>query len=352
MALRFLDSMGDHYTAAQATTKWTTALFATRDTGLHGYGMRGNLYKGMLFGSTVVMEAYIRKIAPGGGSLFRLADNGQNVVGNPVLQIDCAYDTAGAIRVERWGGSAEESFIAQTSPDLIREHIWYHFGWKVLVHPTAGSVDVRLNGEPIITVAGISTITALGPTYWSGVIGGFGVGDNGNGTIFDDFVVMDDVADGLDDPRLPGGGGFTKFLGPVEIIVKRPNGPGLAAEWTPSPAGANWDQVNDVDADDDATHNSAAPDAVGASDLHAMENLLPAEDVLAVQSLVCARKTEEGVAAAALLVHEGGATTVGPTVYQPNVYAYLHRAEPTLPDGSLWTKARWDAIQYGYRRIV
>ena len=68
---------------------------------------------------------------------------------------------------------------------------------------------------------------------------------------------------------------------------------------------------------------------MGDSDLFAMENCGIDEDVVAVQSLVLARKTDDGVAAIAILVNDGGTTTVGPTVYQPRTYSYVTR--PSRP---------------------
>jgi hypothetical protein len=342
MALKFLDSF-DHYLAADANLKWTSTFFAVRDTGLHGFGMRGSLSKGMLFGSTtLIMEAFIKRL--NAGSLFTIGDT------NVVTQIGCGYTQLGQIEVSRYGSNPAVDRIFQSAPDLIRENTWYHFAWKVFIHPSAGSVEVRLNGETICNLTGIQTTATTLP--WSGAIGYFSLGDNGNATVFDDLVVMDDVDDGINDSRLPGGGGFDKFLGPVEIVVKRPNGAGLLAEWVPTPTVPNYQNVDDLTPDGDATYNSASPTAVGASDLFAMENMSADEDPVGVQSLVLARKTEEGVAAIAKLVNDSGTTTVGPTVYQPSTYSYMHAPEPKLPDGSLWSIARWNAIQYGYRRMV
>jgi|SRR5262250_690292 len=344
--LLFLDSLGDHYTAAQVTTKWTTAQSPVRRTGLHGYGMGGNLRKGLVFGSTtVIMEAYVHRPTSSPPSLFWLIDD------NQVAQIHLEVLGDGRLAVYRWGSNPAVDLIANTAPDLFRQNIWYHVGWTVHVHQTAGSVEVRLNGGTVINVTGVNT-TASASVSWSGTLGSVSIGDNGASGTFDDLVVMDNVDDGLNDPRLPGGGGFDKFLGPVEITVKRPNGAGTLAEWTPSPAVANWQNVADIEPDDDTTYNAAGAAAVGTSDLLAMEDLAVDQDVVAVQSLVSARKTEEGIAAVARLVRDSSTTYVGATVYQPNLYSYMIRPEPTLPDGSLWTKTRWNAIAYGYRRIV
>jgi hypothetical protein len=347
MALRFLDSF-DHYDAGtDMALKWTNASYNRIETGLHGLGAAGAFSKGMLFpGNTIIMESYINRINTP-MLIFRLYDT------NFQEQINCGYDNTGAVRVDQWGGS----LLFQSTPDRIRVDTWYHFGWKVFVHRTAGTVEVRLNGETICNLTGVCTTNGLfrdnpDPYYFSGTIGAFGLGDLANAVIFDDLVVMDDVADGISDPRLPGGGGFDKFIGPVEIKVRRPNGVGLLAEWTPTPTVPNWQNVDDPTPDADATYNAADFTAVGASDLFAMENLAVDEDVVAVQSLVLAKKTQEGVAAIAKLNNDGTTTRVGPTVYQPSTYSYIHAPEPTAPDGSLWTKAKWDAIQYGYRRIV
>jgi hypothetical protein len=353
MALRFLDSF-DHYLATDAEMKWTAASYHSRETAVHGYGMKGSFHKGMLFpDNIVIMEAYIKRGGP--LDIFSIYDDGLNSVGNSEQQIACSATNTGAIKVDRWGGDPADP-LAQTAPDLLRIGTWYHFGWKVLVHPTAGSVEVRLNGETLINLSGIPTINNTGGgsglPYWSGTVGAFHVGQTANNIVFDDLVVMDGVDDGLNDPRLPGGGGFDKFLGAVEIVVKRPNGIGSSAEWTPAPAGANWMNVDDIEPDGDTSVNSAAATANGATDLFAMEDLLVTQDVVGAQSLICCRKIEEGFAAVSRVVKDGGTTTVGDPFYLPDSYSYLITPEPTLPDGSLWTRARWNAIEYGYRRMA
>jgi hypothetical protein len=209
---------------------------------------------------------------------------------------------------------------------------------------------VRLNGNTICNLTGIKTTATTLP--WSGAVGGFVVGSNGNATIFDDLVVMDDVDDGINDSRLPGGGGFDKFLGPVHIVVKRSAGPGAAAEWTPTPAVANWDNVNDVEHDGDTSINTADATAIGASDLFAMEALPTTDDVVAVQSLVCARRVGDGTATIAKLVRDSGVTTAGTGVALPDTYSYIITPEPTAPGGQLWNRSRWNAINYGYRRLA
>jgi hypothetical protein len=350
MALKFIDSF-DHYLAVasgagseQASWKWTSASYHRREPGVHGYGMAGVFQKGMRFGSTtVIMEMYIQPLVA--GSLFTLRDT------NQVTQISCSYTLAdGTIEVNRYGSNPAVDRIFQSDPDLIRLNTWYHFAWKVFIHPSAGTVEVRLNGETICNLTGIQTTATTLP--WSGAIGSFIVGDNGNATVFDDLVVMDDVDDGLNDPRLPGGGGFDKFLGAVEIVVKRPNAVGTSAEWTPAPAGANWMNVDDIEPDGDTSVNSAAATANGATDLFAMEDLLVTQDVVGAQSLICCRKTEEGFAAVSRVVKDGGTATVGTPFYLPDSYSYLITPEPTLPDGTLWSRTRWNAIEYGYRRMA
>jgi hypothetical protein len=347
MALRYIDSMGDHYTAADASLKWTSTLgLISRVSGMHGYGLKGSLSKGMLFGSrTIIMEVYLSRTAS--TRIFTLGDTLQQE------QCSLSVNSDGGIEARRFHGTPSLALIAQSAPDLVRTGIWYHLAWKVYVDPTAGSVEVRLNGGVVINVTGVdTTATTWNSLLWSGAVGSFTIGDNAAAATFDDLVVMDDVDDAINDLRLPGGGGFDKFLGPVEITVKRANGAGLLAEWTGVPSAPNYQNVDEVDPDGDTTHNAADATDVGASDLFAMENLTPVEDVVAVQSLVLARKTEEGVAAIAKLVHDSGTTTVGTTVHQPNTYSYMIEPEPKLPDGSLWTAARWNAIQYGYRRMV
>lgn len=355
MALRFLDSF-DHYLAADAELKWTdTGGGVSRVAGVHGFGMSGIFQKGMLFpGNVVLMEAFFQAPFSPLASLFELGDTGGGTAGaSPNSQISCHVNSNGAIEVSQWAGDDK---LFQSAPDLVRAGTWYHVGWRVFVDRTAGTVELRLNGETICSLTGVCTTNGLyednpDPYYFSGTIGRFTLGGSFR-AVYDDLVVMDDVPDGIDDPRLPGGGGFDKFLGPVEITVKRVAGPGAAAEWLPTPEVPNYQNVDDPTPDGDTTRNTALPDAVGASDLFTMEPLDLDEDVVAVQSLVLARKDGEGIAALAKLAHLDGVTTPGATVHQPETYSYVHAPEPNAPDGSRWSVSRWHAVQYGYRRIL
>ena len=345
MALRFIDGF-DHYLPAQGTMKWTGASFNYRETGLHGFGQRGAFGKGLVFGSaTIILEAQIKAYASPGGSLCTFVDS------NMVTQIYAAVQGDGAVKVTHWAGSLPGFVnLGISVPDTIRVGTWYHFGLRVKIHTTAGELEVRINGGPVIgPLTGLNT-TDLSSGF-TGLVRSFGLGSNDGAYVFDDLVVMDDVDDGLNDPRLPGGGGFDKFIGPVEVRVKRPNA-AVSSGWTPTPTVANYLNVDDVEPDDDTTYNGAASGAVGAEDLFEMEDLATGEDILAAQILVSARKTEEGTAAIKPLVRQAGVTTAQPEVFLPSTYSYAITPLDRPPLGGLWTASVFNALQAGYRKTV
>lgn len=346
MALLYIDSMGDHYTAAQASTKWTSVSFQQREAGVHGYAMRGAFNKGLIFGSaTVLLETYIRCHASTAGSLCTFADS------TPVTHIYVNVQGDGAVKVTHWGGSLPGFVnLGLSAPDTIRIDTWYHFGIRVKIHATAGELEVRINGGPVIgPLTGLNT-TDVTSTF-TGLLRSFSLGGNDNTYLFDDLVVMDDVDDGLNDPRLPGGGGFDKFLGPVEVRVKRPNA-AVVTGWTPTPTVPNYQNVDDVEPDDDTTYNSAASGAVGAEDLFELEDLASGEDILGAQVLVSARKTEEGTAAIKPLLRQAGVTTPQPEVFLPSTYSYAITPLAQPPNGGLWTASVFNTLQAGYRKTV
>lgn len=360
MSLLFVDSF-DHYSldfasgqqVADILTKWTRKEIGLGGPyvvpGLHGNALGGAWSKALPFGSnTMIAEAFFKGNT---GTLWDVLDTGTAVPEQGVYifsQAALDVNSNGCLVVTYQSGGNNATVLWMSPPDVFRQNVWYHIAWRITVDQHNGGFEVRLNGGSLCNINGVPTAQ---PYYWSGQIGAVRLQQSA-GLICDDLVVMDDVNDGIDDPRLEGGGGFDKFLGPIKIVVKYPNGPGALAQWTPAPVQANYLNVNEHTPDGDTTTNGTDTNGAGLSDLFTMDPLLSTEDIVGAQSLVQARKTQEGTAAVARLAYANGTLNTGPTVYQPDSYNYMILAEPKAPDGSMWSATTWNEIQYGYKRII
>lgn len=338
MSLLFMES-ADHQAAAQMTRKWTSMSGAAIVPGLHGNGWTATTCRmGLVFGNDVIQFGCAMKFASLGCVILSMADGGVTTQHQVTVQQD------GSVVGNRFTGAATQLFL--TAPDLIKTGQWYYIEYQALVHATLGTIQLRVNGIEFINLTGLNT---TGVTF-DGVLRSFAMSD-ASAVTHDDLIVMDTVDDGLDDPRWPsGGGGFDQFLGQIEIIVKRPNGAGFKAEFVPN-TGANWQNVDDTTPDDDTTYNACAAADVGDEDIHEFEDLAVGEDILGAQHLVCSRKTEEGIASLKPIIRQDGVNFEGDELGVNEDYYYVNRVvHASAPDGTLWSKAKFDAIQAGYTR--
>src|SRR5215467_11896581 len=110
-------------------------------------------------------------------------------------QVEIALWSDGTLRATRGG-----NYLGSTTA-FVPINAWTHIEWKVLIHPTAGTVDIRFNGG---TVGGLSLTgqnTRTSTNSFANVIT-FGAYNANQGNInldFDDIVVYDGQPN---DPRV------------------------------------------------------------------------------------------------------------------------------------------------------
>jgi hypothetical protein len=125
-------------------------------------------------------------------------------------------------------GTNEETFGSV----YLRNYRWYHFELKVYIHPTAGTVEFRVNGETIFSKTSQNTKSTTGDTDVSSILLG-----HSQKVYYDSFIVHDGTAD---TPRTDASG----FLGPIEIITLFPNGDATPNDWTRSTGTNGWEIVD------------------------------------------------------------------------------------------------------------
>ena len=354
MALLFVDSF-DHYVTADLLEKWTTvggtngSATISPTTGRRGSGA----FRVNTSGLSSADQRYVtRVLSPGDATAtlgFALNPASLAFVGTAGVaiasirdgtspQITLRLSAAGILSVVR--GSSSGTVLGPAS-SAIAVGAFTFVELKVKIDPTVGTVDLRLNGLPVLSLTSQNTRSTANSS-WSAVY------------LFQPEVVSStfnsaNVNIDYDDLYVGDGTGAAPhngFLGDVRIDALRPTGAGASTGWTPS-AGANWDAVNDAAPDDDATYVTAA--AAGLTDTYVVQDLPVAAAPLGVQVCLSAKKTDAGACTIAPVV----VGVAGPAQAPGTAYAYLRQVYPTNPaTGLAWTEAGFNAAEFGVTRVT
>ena len=126
------------------------------------------------------------------------------------------------------------------------------------------------------------------------------------------------------------------FYGDCVVIGKRVDDVGSAAEWTPSPAVPNWQNVDEVDPDEDTTRNASA--VIGARDRHLITKITEVPDtseVLAAQVGYRVKKSDAGSRSLRSSLTDGGSDVFGTERFPPET-SYLTFLDDPQPSDVRW----------------
>lgn len=332
---------------------------ATPTTGRHGLGATGTLTAENLtsgFGSRCVVGLYFK-----GGITIRPLDPFSNFgLGTFSTRSDGSL-------VYTVLDDASTSYV--TEPDLWHPDVWHYLEVDWILKPLLGEpyflsghvhayLDDPYHVHPIIYVGGVQTIhwpytdppvLTVPPEFpkrwWSGIQ----VSSPG---AFDDLYVSSGLEPDPFGHDIPGSPALEQ-LGALHIFVAHPNGVGAAADWVPTPAVPNWQNVDETTPDEATTINSAdAETGVGTEDLHTIEPVSTGDRVLAQEIVVRARKSDPGSASIAARIRYDGVTdTIGTAEAAQNTFTtHGFGALFAMPNGDPLTDANISAQHIGYRR--
>lgn len=217
-------------------------------------------------------------------------------------------------------------------------NVWHYIEVKVVIHDTAGSVIVKVDGTEWLNVSGVDTRNA-GTTGAISEIDLYRV--NANQTFWDDAYVADTT----------GPAPYNDFLGDVKVHTELPSGNGDSSDWI----GSDGNSVDNYQLVDEASSSSTdyvASATVGAQDLYQMGTAPAGVTVLAVQEWVYAAKSDAGTPPNLAIVEKNGATTrvdanlpALSTSYQP----LAGTVRTTAPDGSALDVTKVNNTQVGVK---
>jgi hypothetical protein len=233
------------------------------------------------------------------------------------------------------------STVLATSSNLCPTHnTWYHIQVKIVIHNTAGSVELRLNGSATASflATGINTRNLTANFFANSVNVNSNSPTAGDG--IDDFYVFNDQA-----PQP------NTFQGDVQAIQLMPT-TDVATAWVRNGGTNNCLQVDDARQDGDSTY--VATNVVNAVDTYALTALATTpEGIVAVCPKYVARMDDVGPHQMTAQLKSGPTTVTLPTyTFAGNTYAYQQATYTVDPNTSAtWSAAAVNSLQLSIKDL-
>jgi hypothetical protein len=369
MAMIFVDGFG-HYVDGNLASKWDVVaddLNCIAQSPTSGrFGLGGIVYT---FGTNSFSKAqYIQRNFTGastvicgfafqqsgtqttqGGRLITLLDGATRQVCIDVLpsgQLRAVRSTTVGSGVFDNG----QSTVLGTSTSAIASSSFDYLEFKIVHHPSNGSITVKRNGsETFWTATGLNTAVSGNSSSSSLLLGGvctFGGATEDHflkGTV-SDFYLLDTTGAGPDND----------FLGDIQVEPLRPTADGNYTEWTPNTGTDHFALVDDASnsIDGDATYNSSS--TIGNRDTFIFEN--SAGPVGAAVKVVCytmyCEKTTGGSNAVKGLARLAATDALGTETQIPSPYGFRQSFATVKPGGGSWTVQDVNDAEFGYQKTV
>ncbi len=360
MAGIFYDGF-DHYATADIETKWTqrviSAGVSTTGPFINGSGRRSGSALRMATtnygylesvritpsapvpsGATCIFGTAYRHVAA-----FSVNANGtteDNVVSNfpnCVLSLRKSGVTHVWVRVNINGTLSvlQGTGVLGTSSVALTQNVYQYLEVKVVIHASAGTVDIRLNGVSILALTGQVT-QAGGSSTWDEIK--LGACGGGLTTVdYDDLYLLD------------GSGSVNHdFLGDVRVDATYPNAAGNSAQFTRSTGSDQWATIDETAPNGDTDYNETGT-ATNRDTLNFPTAPVAGATIYAVQALASAKKTDAGGAGLKLVTRISSTDYDGTEGGLGTAYNYVRQIWDVKPsDSAAWTDGAFNAAEFGY----
>lgn len=409
MACRMLESW-DHYAISDLTRKWTQ-IYGGVNTTAHaivaGAGRRGTsafrvrksttlassivpllervltsttttFYTGFAFRAADVGSgsgwSSLRTVGGGGNSLNTVTANSGalDVPVNTLAACRYSYYTHVGLSINNNGtisicrGNADSlggaglqgqdrlTLLGTTSPALqIGQTNYVEF--KVVVHPSNGSILLKVNGDTWFSTSGIRTQAdgASSTTAWQGM------GLAGMNATLSDVLdwFFDDLYCGDSDATDPYNQ-MIDLVGDLRVDYANVFQDGASRDWPPLSGTDHFAMVDDNPPDLDTTYNATT--TLNAADTF-LKNGVPVigASVIALQPIYLRRRTDGGNTSTAAVIRDAGTNYTGSKAGtataegDPSTYVYNWWTVTQRPSaaGTALTQALVDAMEIGYKKV-
>jgi len=241
-----------------------------------------------------------------------------------------------SINVRR--GAPNGTLIGSSGDAVIPQSTWFYIEGKIHFDDTVGSVEIRINGKPVIELTDVDTRngTSLPNTFHIGGIG-YNIPVGAGNQRFDDIYVCDDSGTVAND-----------FLGDVAVVNLKPNGAGAHTGWTPS-TGSNYECVNDLYVD---TADYVESTASGVYDTYSFDNLAVVSGAVhGIQMSAYTWKTNAGFKKSRFAFRPTSTTYDGDVLhYLQDSGTYVQEVSSLNPEtSSQWTIADVNSAEFGMK---
>jgi hypothetical protein len=324
----FIDSF-DHYATTHITQKYSTvgvsplitASVGRRSTSaLAGNcGSQSSTVKTLPTARSTITASFAFRVdnLTTNNNIFHFQNNT-----GPVTHVTIAMvATAGTLTATGPGG------LLGTTSSAISAATFYHIQVKVVVHDTTGSVEIKFNETTVLNVTGVDTRNGATTNVDRVALN---CGNNAGQTFrFDDFIISDD------------------FPGDQHVKYLAANANGNYSQWDRLSGSNNYEMVDEASPDDDTTYVSTA--VLNEIDSYGLTDLSTGETILAIQSVLRAKKSDAGTRSISPLWRIGGTDYVGTQVDpSDSSYNYFFQIYNTSPaTAAAWTLSEFNAAEFG-----
>ena len=238
--------------------------------------------------------------------------------------------------------SGGDVLLGSTATPVIIANAWKHIETKVVLDAAAGTVEVRVEGVTVLTVAATRTTTntagavascmsvALRNTDYLGPL-----------QYHKDLIIWDNTT------------GFNNdFMGLCQVLEIIPNAD-VSLNWAPSAGLTGFNLINEITPDDDASYISAptpapAPYVCSLSDLP-----VSVTSVRSVMPIHRSRKTDSGTGNIQIGAISGATTGLGTDRPITTAYTYwwdIFDADPNI--AAAWTRLSVNAMNLQINRTL
>lgn len=265
-----------------------------------------------------------------------------DVLDNTHIQI--VVDTSGYVRAYRADIAGWVLIGTSTSPAVVA-NAWQHIEAKAFIDVAVGTVEVRVEGVPVLVVAAgrtssnvaVATATCQNITLLGGIFGSYNAA-----TYNKDFIIWDNTT------------AFNNnFMGSCQVYKIVPNAD-VALNWTPFPAdGIGWDKLNEVTPDDDTRYISAPFPLPAAYTCGLTDLPITITSVRGVMPIHRSRKTDGGDGNVQIGLISNAITVLGSNRPITTAYTYWWDVYDSDPNGGIaWTRLAVNALTLQLNRTV
>jgi hypothetical protein len=261
----FTGDLSRRWTGATGNLQWEiqrTYSRTGRGQGIQGWGDPGYLYKtlGSSYTQGIIGGAFRPSSWTSLNSLLVAYDN-------TTEQLSVRTNGLNQLIVSRSGTTLA------TGTTVLTNLSWHYIELGFTIHPSAGSIELKLDGASEIALTTSLNTRSTSTTQWTG----FALGNGASSMYVDDVYAIDSST-----------GPNTTFLGPIQVVALPPSAIGNSSSWSPN-GGSNLGTLVEEFQDVDLTFNqSSTTDQI---DTFSMRDLpIATGTVYAIQHVITARQ--------------------------------------------------------------